>query len=93
MNAYDDWHKYIMEGVILIVGISHITFIVKDLERTSNFLKGIFNAIKVYSNSTVKYFQINDFWIAYRNVGRKANQLFKVQKHKESPCKHSVKVL
>ena len=48
----------------MIAGISHITFIVKDLERTSKFLKGIFDATEVYSNSMVRYFQINDLWIA-----------------------------
>jgi len=48
----------------LIAGISHITFIVKDLERTSLFLKGIFDATEVYSNAGVKYFAIGDLWIA-----------------------------
>jgi len=66
---YHDEHgtcvKFIFqEESILINGISHITFIVKDLERTTFFMKGIFDATEVYSSSTVKYFQIGDIWIA-----------------------------
>jgi len=48
----------------MIAGISHITFVVKDLDRTSVFLKKIFDAEEVYSSATVKYFLVNELWIA-----------------------------
>ena len=48
----------------MINGISHITFIVKDLERTASFLEAIFEAKEVYSSSTAKYFLVGDLWIA-----------------------------
>ena len=48
----------------MIVGISHITFVVKDLEHTAHFLKEIFGAKEVFSSLDVKYFQINDLWLA-----------------------------
>ena len=48
----------------MITGISHITFVVKDLDRTAVFLEKIFEAKAVYSGSTAKYFLINDLWIA-----------------------------
>ena len=48
----------------MINGISHITFMVKDLERTADLLIGILDAKEVYSSSTAKYFLINDMWIA-----------------------------
>ena len=55
----------------MIEGISHITFIVKDLERSTKFLKYIFDAEEVYSSenktfslSREKFFTIGDNWIA-----------------------------
>ena len=53
----------------MITGISHITFIVKDLKRTADFFEEIFGAKEVYSRDdcscpTVKYLLINDLWIA-----------------------------
>jgi catechol 2,3-dioxygenase-like lactoylglutathione lyase family enzyme len=55
----------------MIEGLSHITFVVKDLERTSNFLTTIFDAKEIYasgekkySNSKEKYFLINGLWFA-----------------------------
>ena len=55
----------------MIKGISHITFIVKDLEKTTNFFTQIFDAKEVYSSgdktfsiSKEKFFLINDIWIA-----------------------------
>jgi len=47
-----------------ILGISHITFVVTDLDRTAAFLKEIFAAEEVFTNSTTKYFRINDLWLA-----------------------------
>ena len=53
----------------LISGISHITFIVKDLERALVFFRNIFSAQEVYSSgdntfslSREKYFIINNIW-------------------------------
>ena len=46
------------------IGISHITFVVSDLERTKIFFEQIFGATEVYSSSTAKYFQLNNLWIA-----------------------------
>lgn len=55
----------------MIEGLSHITFIVKDLERTLNLLTNIFDAKEVYesgekkySNSKEKFFLINGLWFA-----------------------------
>jgi catechol 2,3-dioxygenase-like lactoylglutathione lyase family enzyme len=52
-------------------GISHITFIVKDLEKTSTFFKNIFDAEEVYSSgdkmfsiAKEKFFLIGNQWIA-----------------------------
>ena len=56
--------------VNVISGISHITFIVKDLERAALFFINIFNAEEVYSSgentfslSKEKFFLINDIWL------------------------------
>ena len=55
----------------MIEGISHITFIVKDLNRSSDFLKTVFEAKEVYSSGEKKYsyskekfFMVNGLWIA-----------------------------
>ena len=55
----------------MIYGISHITFIVKDLGKATKFFKGIFEAKEIYSSedktfsiSKEKLFLINDLWIA-----------------------------
>ena len=55
----------------MIKGISHVTFIVKDLKKASIFFNQIFNAKEVYSNgdktfsiSKEKFFLIGDIWIA-----------------------------
>lgn len=54
----------------MILGLSHITLIVKDLKRTSVFLNKIFDAKEIYSSgdktfslSREKFFLINDLWI------------------------------
>lgn len=59
-------------GVInLISGISHITFIVENLDKATTFFQEIFGAKEVYysgekkfSISKEKFFLINDLWIA-----------------------------
>lgn len=55
----------------MIQGISHITFIVSDLEKMTKFLTSIFDAEEVYSSneqifsiSKEKFFLINGVWIA-----------------------------
>lgn len=54
----------------MVLGLSHITLIVKDLERTSVFLNRIFDAKEVYSSgdkafslSKEKFFLVNDLWL------------------------------
>ena len=55
----------------MIEGISHVTFIVKDLELATQFFKQIFEAEEVYSSgddtfslSKEKFFLIGGQWIA-----------------------------
>ena len=48
----------------MVTGISHITFVVEDLQQTAIFWERIFGAKEVYSSSTAKYFLTNDLWIA-----------------------------
>jgi catechol 2,3-dioxygenase-like lactoylglutathione lyase family enzyme len=55
----------------MIEGLSHITFIVSDLERMSHFLTKIFEAREIYSSgkkkfsiSKEKFFLINGLWFA-----------------------------
>lgn len=54
----------------MIEGISHITFIVKDLERASTFFSVIFDAEEIYSSgdktyslTREKFYKINGHWI------------------------------
>lgn len=54
----------------MLSGISHITFIVKDLERSGAFLEKIFSAQEVYSSgndtyslSREKFYLIGNLWI------------------------------
>ncbi|MFZ5643417.1 MAG: FosX/FosE/FosI family fosfomycin resistance hydrolase [Bacillota bacterium] len=55
----------------MIQGISHLTFIVKDLESATTFFKSIFDAEEIYSGgentfslSREKFFLIGGLWIA-----------------------------
>lgn len=55
----------------MIEGLSHITFMVRDLKRMSHFLKTIFDAKEIYSSadktfsiSREKFFLIHDIWVA-----------------------------
>jgi catechol 2,3-dioxygenase-like lactoylglutathione lyase family enzyme len=55
----------------VIEGLSHVTFVVRDLERMTRILTGIFGAREVYAsgNETFsvareKFFQVGDLWIA-----------------------------
>jgi len=52
------------------IGLSHITFIVEDLDRTAAFLTKVFGAKEIYSSgdqtfsiAQEKFFLINDLWI------------------------------
>jgi catechol 2,3-dioxygenase-like lactoylglutathione lyase family enzyme len=54
-----------------IKGLSHITFICKDLEKTANMFKGIFGAEEIYSSgdntfsiSKEKFLRMAGIWIA-----------------------------
>jgi catechol 2,3-dioxygenase-like lactoylglutathione lyase family enzyme len=54
----------------MIKGISHITLIVKDLERTAAFLQTVFDAKEVYSSgdkqfslSREMFFLVNEVWL------------------------------
>jgi catechol 2,3-dioxygenase-like lactoylglutathione lyase family enzyme len=60
----------------MISGISHITFIVKDLNRTADFFTKIFEAQEVYSSSATKYFLVNDVWIALNKGQPLAEQTY-----------------
>ena len=55
----------------MIEGLSHITFIVRDLNRMASFLKNVFDAKEVYSSgdktfshSREMFFLIDGIWIA-----------------------------
>lgn len=60
-----------VQHAIMIQGISHITLIVKELERSAELFKQLFNAEEVYSSgdathsiSKEKFLVINGIWIA-----------------------------
>jgi fosfomycin resistance protein FosX len=55
----------------VIEGLSHMTFVVRDLDRMAAILTGVFDAQEVYSSgedtfSTAreKFFQVGNLWIA-----------------------------
>ncbi len=55
----------------MIEGLSHVTFIVRDLERMASFLSAIFDAEEIYSSgdekfsiSREKFFLVGGVWIA-----------------------------
>lgn len=55
----------------MIKGLSHITFVVKDLEKSMAFFRELFDAKEVYSSgdhtfslSREKFFTIGDLWFA-----------------------------
>ena len=54
----------------MISGLSHITFVVKDLDCSTLFFEKIFDAKEIYSSgsknfsfSKEKFFLINDLWV------------------------------
>jgi catechol 2,3-dioxygenase-like lactoylglutathione lyase family enzyme len=55
----------------VIEGLSHVTFVVRDLERMTRILTGIFGAREVYASgdetfsvAREKFFQLGDLWIS-----------------------------
>lgn len=55
----------------MIQGLSHITFIVEDLNKATEFFEVIFDAKEIYSSngknyslSNEKFFLVGDLWIA-----------------------------
>jgi fosfomycin resistance protein FosX len=55
----------------VIEGLSHVTFVVRDLDRMTRILTGIFGAREVYASgdetfsiAREKFFQIGDLWVA-----------------------------
>ncbi|RVB23014.1 FosX/FosE/FosI family fosfomycin resistance thiol transferase, partial [Mesorhizobium sp. M7A.F.Ca.CA.004.05.1.1] len=55
----------------MIEGLSHMTFIVRDLERMTKILEGVFDARESYASdaeqfsvSREKFFLIGDIWVA-----------------------------
>ncbi|GAB4378677.1 MAG: FosX/FosE/FosI family fosfomycin resistance hydrolase [Elainellaceae cyanobacterium] len=55
----------------MIEGISHLTFVVQDLERMATFLTTVFEAEEVYDSdqqsfsvAREKFFLIDDLWLA-----------------------------
>jgi catechol 2,3-dioxygenase-like lactoylglutathione lyase family enzyme len=55
----------------VIEGLSHVTFVVRDLERMTRILTGIFDAREVYASgqktfsiAREKFFRVGDLWIA-----------------------------
>jgi catechol 2,3-dioxygenase-like lactoylglutathione lyase family enzyme len=56
--------------LVLVRGLSHITFIVADLERSTSFFEKIFGAVEKYASgdttfsfSREKFFLVNELWI------------------------------
>ena len=54
-----------------VEGLSHLTFVVRDLERMSKFLTGVFDAEEVYASgdktysiAREKFFLIGGVWVA-----------------------------
>jgi catechol 2,3-dioxygenase-like lactoylglutathione lyase family enzyme len=55
----------------VIAGLSHMTFVVRDLERMTRILTSIFDAREVYASgdqtfsvAREKFFQVGELWIA-----------------------------
>jgi catechol 2,3-dioxygenase-like lactoylglutathione lyase family enzyme len=55
----------------VIEGLSHVTFVVRDLDRMTRILTGIFGAREAYASgdetfsvAREKFFQVGDLWIA-----------------------------
>lgn len=74
----------------MIEALSHMTFAVKNLEKSTQFLVNIFDAKQVYASdekafsiSAERFFLIGDIWVAIMhtddNIGRSYNHIaFKI---------------
>src|SRR5580658_843232 len=63
--------RALCRGGGVIEGLSHVTCVVRDLERMTRILTGIFGAREVYASgeetfsvAREKFFQVGDVWIA-----------------------------
>jgi catechol 2,3-dioxygenase-like lactoylglutathione lyase family enzyme len=89
----------------VIAGLSHVTFVVRDLERMTRILTGIVGAREVYASgeetfsiAREKYFQVGDLWIAVMEgeplPSRTYNHVaFKIQDAEFEACEAKVKAL
>ena len=67
----------------MIEGLSHITFVVRDLDRMSRFLTTIFDAQEMYSSgdktfsiAREKFFLINGIWIAIMEGDPRSDKIY-----------------
>lgn len=67
----------------MIEGVSHITFIVKNLDKTTQLFKDLFDAKEVYNSGEnthslykERFFLIGDQWIAVMEAGNIINRTY-----------------
>ena len=67
----------------MIEGLSHITFVVRDLDRMAGFLTAIFDAREIYSSgdntfsiAREKFFLINGIWIAIMEGDPRSEKIY-----------------
>jgi len=67
----------------MIEGLSHITFVVRDLDRMAGFLTTIFDAQEIYSSgdktfsiAREKFFLINGIWIAIMEGDPQSDKIY-----------------
>jgi catechol 2,3-dioxygenase-like lactoylglutathione lyase family enzyme len=89
----------------VIEGLSHVTFVVRDLERMTRILTGIFGAREVYASgeetfsiAREKFFQVGDLWIAVMEgeplPSRTYNHVaFKIDDAEFEACEAKVKAM
>jgi catechol 2,3-dioxygenase-like lactoylglutathione lyase family enzyme len=89
----------------VIEGLSHVTFVVRDLERMTRILTDIFGAREVYASgegtfsiAREKFFQVGDLWIAVMEgeplPSRTYNHVaFKIEDADFEACEAKVKAM
>jgi fosfomycin resistance protein FosX len=89
----------------VIEGLSHVTFVVRDLERMTRILTGIFGARELYASgeesfsiAREKFFQVGDLWIAVMEgeplPSRTYNHVaFKIEDADFEACEAKVKAM
>jgi catechol 2,3-dioxygenase-like lactoylglutathione lyase family enzyme len=89
----------------VIEGLSHMTFIVRDLDRMTRILTGIFEAKEIYASgdetfsvAREKFFQIGELWIAVMEgeplPSRSYNHVaFKINEAEFDACAARIKAL